>query len=133
MSFTSNPNQDARSPSEILYKYFVKIERPRNTFLDDLQSKYFVQISRKRQEEISISPEQCFEESSPWELYGNRLIENISLDTNEDEDLEIQLNQETFIGSLDQSGNGFGNTNYILLSMGSPFFVTQYTIMLENF
>ena len=111
MSFISNMNQDALSPSEILYKYFIKTELPRNTFLDDLQSKYFVQILQKYQEELDIPTEQYFEESGNWELYGNRLIQNVSLDGDEEEDLEIQLNQETFIGSLDRLGNGFGNMN----------------------
>ena len=112
MSFISNMNQDARSPSEILYKYFIKTELPRNTLLDDLQSKYFMKIVQKQQQELHICTEQYLEESGHWELYGNRLIQNISLDGDDEEDLEIQLNQETFIGSLDRFGNGFGNTNY---------------------
>jgi hypothetical protein len=112
MSVISNANQDAHSPSDILYKYLIKTELPRNALLDDLQSKYFTQIVLKQQDELDISPEQYFEESVHWELYGNRLIQNVCLDNDEEEDLDIQLNQETFIGSLDRFGNGFGNTNY---------------------
>ena len=76
-----------------------------------------MQIVRKQQEELGMSPQQPFEESDQWQLYGNILIQNVSLDGDEEEDLEIQLNQETFIGSLDRFGNGFGNTNYFLISL----------------
>ena len=110
----SAKEQEALSPSDILYKYLIKAELPRNTFLDELQEKYFIQILRKEFDENGVNVEETLEEIVGWELYGKRLIENVSPEIETEEDLEVQLNQEVFIGSLDRYGNGSGKLNYFI-------------------
>ena len=105
-------NHDSGAPLETLYKYLIKAELPRNAFLDELQDKYFAQISLKENDD-SIMSQGEESEQSDWELYGNVLIENISQDFEEEHDLDIQLNHETFVGSLDRLGNGFGKIEYV--------------------
>ena len=110
MSFLLSTQQDSRSASEILYKYLVKTELLRNAFLDELQEHFFEQIVLTFHEQLSTSPTETSEDFETWTLYGNRLIENVFSDAQEEEDLDIELNQETFHGSLDRFGNGFGNS-----------------------
>ena len=111
----SAKKEECRSPSEILYKYLIKAELPKNSFLDELQEKYLLQILQKELDETGITIEETLEKIIDWELNGNRLIENIPPEIETEEDLEVQLNQEIFIGSLDQFGNGSGkNLNYFI-------------------
>ena len=109
MSFLLSTKQDSRSASEILYKYLVKTELLRNAFLDELHEHFFEQIVKTFREQISTIPTEATEDFETWTLYGNRLIENVSPDSLEEEDLDLELNEETFHGSLDRFGNGFGN------------------------
>ena len=109
MSFLLSTKQDSRSASEILYKYLVKTELLRNAFLDELQEHFFEIIVLSFHDQISRSTVERSEDFELWHLYGNRLIENIASDAEEEEDLEIELEQETFRGSLDRLGNGYGN------------------------
>ena len=104
----SSKKQETRSPSEILYKYLIKAQLPRNTFLDELQEKYFNKILQNEFDENDMHLEETKGENIDWELHGNRLMENISPDIETEEDLEIELNQETLTGSFDRFGNGFG-------------------------
>ena len=112
MSF-STTNFHSCAPTETLYKYLIKAELPRNKFLDELQEKYFAQISQKAHDEGIFSKEERSEEANDWELNGNLFIENIPPGFEEEDDIEILFNQESFVGSVDRLGNGFGNIIYI--------------------
>ena len=114
----SSKNQETRSPSEILYKYLIKAQLPRNTFLDELQEKYFNKILQNEFDEKDMHLVETKGENIDWELHGNRLMENISPDIETEEDLEIELNQETLTGSFDRFGNGFGKfLRYLIFSL----------------
>ena len=128
----SAKEQEALSPSDILYKYLIKAELPRNTFLDELQEKYFIPILRKEFDENGVNVEETLEEIVDWELYGERLIENVSPEIETEEDLEVQLNQEVFIGSLDRYGNGSGKLNYFIFG-GLVFGVMPDIIIIKIF
>lgn len=106
----SNNKQDSHSPSETLYKYLLAAELPKNQFLDKLQEEYFTGSLLREYNEIDISNDNSTHEPFEWELYGNHLIEMISneMETNDEGDMEVQSNQQTFIGSLDCLGNGYG-------------------------
>ena len=113
MSFLLSTKQDSRTASEILYKYLVNTELLRNAFLDELQDNFFEKIVLSFHDQISGSSGENSEDYEVWHLYGNRLIENIASDAEEEEDLEIELEHETFRGALDRFGNGYGNFLFI--------------------
>ena len=111
MSCNPTTNADSHTPSEILCKFLIKAELPKSSILDELQETYFSSLAEK---ENICSPkndhEQLSQQSHDWKLFGSFLIDHVSSKTKEEEDeVEIELYQETFIGSLDQFGNGFGN------------------------
>ena len=106
-------NCDSRSASEIIYKYLVKTELLRNAFLDELNQHFFEKVEQSFQDQLSISPITSLEKLETWNLYGTNLIERIPLDVEEDEeDLEVEIEHETFRGSLDRCGNGYGNFQF---------------------
>ena len=107
----SNKGQECHSPSEILYKYLVKAELPKNKFLDELQETYFTGLVLKEYNELDISKDQTPHEPFEWDLYGNHLIEKISpdMELTDEGEMQVQSNQETFIGLIDYLGNGYGN------------------------
>ena len=107
----SNKEQEYHSPSEMLYKYLLNAELPKNKFLDELQEEYFTERVLEEYDEPDISKDQTTHELFEWNLYGDHLIEKISFDmelTDEGE-MEVQSNNETFIGLIDYLGNGYGN------------------------
>lgn len=111
MSCNSTTNTDSHTPSEILCKFLIKAELPKSSLLDDLQETYFSSLAEK---ENICSPtndhEQLFLQSDDWKLFGSFLVDRVSSEMKEEEDeVKIELYQETFIGSLDHLGNGFGN------------------------
>ena len=111
MSCNSTTNTDSHTPSEILCKFLIKAELPKSSLLDDLQETYFSSLAEK---ENICSPtndhEQLSLQSDVWKLFGRFLVDRVSSEIKEEEDeVEIDLYQETFIGSLDHLGNGFGN------------------------
>ena len=111
MSCNSTTNTDSHTPSEILCKFLIKAELPKSSILDELQETYFSSLAEKE----NICPttndhEQLSQQSDDWKLFGSFLIDRVSSKIKEEEDeVEIELYQETFIGSLDHLGNGFGN------------------------
>ena len=111
MSHNPTSNADSHTPSEILCKFLIKAELPKSLLLDELQETYFSSLAEK---ENICSPtngqEPLSQQSDGWKLFGSFLIDRVSTEIKEEEDeIEIQLYQETFIGSLDHLGNGFGN------------------------
>ena len=111
MSCNPAANADSHTPSEILCKFLIKAELPKSSILDELQETYFSSLAEKE----NICPttndhEQLSQQSDDWKLFGSFLIDRVSSKIKEEEDeVEIELYQETFIGSLDHLGNGFGN------------------------
>ena len=113
MSFLISTNCDSRSASEILYKYLVKTELLRNAFLDELNQHYFEKVEQSFHNQLSTSSITSLEKIETWNLYGINLIEKIHADVEDDEeDLEIEIELETFRGSLDRCGNGYGNFQF---------------------
>ena len=108
MSFLLSTQQESRSASEILYKYLVKTELLRNAFLDELNQHFFQQIEQSFLNQSSKHITDSSDEFVIWNLYEHKLIENIPKDAEEEEDLEIEIDNETFRGSLDRFGNGYG-------------------------
>ena len=103
-------NCDSRSASEIIYKYLVKTELLRNAFLDELNQHFFEKVEQSFHDQLSTSSLTFLEKIETWNLYGTNLIEKIALGVEEDEeDLEVEIEHETFRGSLDRCGNGYGN------------------------
>ena len=107
MSHNPASNANSHTPSEILCKFLIKAELPKSSLLDDMQEKYFSSAAEKVN---SFTPMNEQEQSDEWKLFGSLLMEHVSSEMKEEEDeVEIELYQETFIGSLDQLGNGYGN------------------------
>ena len=111
MSHIPTSNADSHTPSEILCKFLIKAELPKSSLLDELQETYFSSLAEK---ENICSPangqEPLSQQPDDWQLFGSFLIDRVSSEIKEEEDeVEIQSFQETFIGSLDHLGNGFGN------------------------
>ena len=127
----STKKEKTLSPSDILCNYLIKAQLSTNTFLEELQETYFAQILRK-EFETGITIVETLEEIIDWELYGKRLIENISPDIEGEEYLEVQLNHEIFIGWLDRFGNGSGNLN-VLFSLENVYVVLHDLIIIEMF
>ena len=117
MSCNPTTIADSHTPSEILCKFLIKAELPKSLLLDELQETYLSSLVEK---ENIFSPangqEQLSQQSDDWKLYGSFLIEQVSSEIKEEEEeVEIELYQETFIGSLDHLGNGLGKIdNYII-------------------
>ena len=111
MSCNPTTNADSHTPSEILCKFLIKAELPKSSLLDELQETYFSSLAEKE----NICPptndhEHLSQQSDDWNLFGSFLIEQVSSEIkDEEEEVEIGIHQETFIGSLDHLGNGFGN------------------------
>ena len=113
MSSLISTNCDSRSASEIIYKYLVKTELLRNAFLDELNQHFFEKVEQSFHDQLSTSSLTSLEKIETWNLYGTNLIEKIPLDVEEDEeDLEVEIEHETFRGSLDRCGNGYGNFQF---------------------
>ena len=113
MSSLFSTNCDSRSASEILYKYLVKTELLRNAFLDELNQHFFEKVEQSYHNQYSTCSITSKEKIETWNLYGINLMEKIPLDVEDDEeDLEIEIEHETFRGSLDRCGNGYGNSQF---------------------
>ena len=107
MSCNPTTIADSHTPSEILCKFLIKAELPKSSLLDELQETYFSSVAEKVND---CTPMNDQEQSDEWKLFGSLLMEHVSSEIREEDDeVEIELHQETFIGSLDQLGNGYGN------------------------
>ena len=111
MSCNPTTNADSHTPSEILCKFLIKAELPKSSLLDELQETYFSSLAEKENVcSLTNGQDLLSQQSDEWKLFGSFLIDRVSSEMKEEEDeVEIQLYQETFIGSLDHLGNGFGN------------------------
>ena len=133
MSSLFSTNYDSRSASEILYKYLVKTELLRNAFLDELNQHFFEKVEQSYHNQYSTCSITSKEKIETWNLYGINLMEKIPLDVEDDEeDLEIEIEHETFRGSLDRCGNGYGSFQFSFHWM-SILVIYENTSCLLNF
>ena len=94
-----------------LRKWLDKIEDYRNDYLDEFENQIPI-VSTTNSTGDNCSSENLYTYETKWLLSGEVLLkkleDKIDYNSNQKENIKIALENETFEGSLDSEGNGFG-------------------------